>query len=251
MRSTLAAAAIFAVVAVGSARGESKFLVADADPLQDSYFTLDFGKMGGVAEALISQTYYILELDGDAGTAGFLTYHQEIDELILPGGISTGALTIEIVEGSSSGTYDVSTGIFTTEEVYLVYFEGDLSMFGIESPFVLPSTSTGVVTHDTYVTGGVSMEWAGEDELYNPSDPKSPLTFSYTCDVSAQFAHAATGDFDADTRVDFSDYLVWRSCYTGSGEGPVGSACAAGDFDIDGDIDRADLAGFRAAYTGS
>ena len=36
-----------------------------------------------------------------------------------------------------------------TEEVYAVHFEGDLSQFGLESPFIVPSSSSGTVCSPT------------------------------------------------------------------------------------------------------
>ncbi|MFQ5412887.1 MAG: hypothetical protein ACE5E6_00370 [Phycisphaerae bacterium] len=255
----LCAGMMGAVVTVGVARGESKYLVCDDHPKLDNFFTLDFNDPDQpfnpdlVTQAFISTTYYVLDIDPDAGTARFVDYHQDVDPLLLPGGISTGAITIGIVPDSSSGTFDPETGAYTTTELYEIFFEGDLSLFGVESPVVLESTSNGIVGFDTAVTGTILMEWAGTDTgtLENPQNPGEPLTFSYTCQVNAQFAQAGTGDFDADIAVDIQDYLAFRACFTGPTTNPVGSACAAGDFDLDGDIDLDDSAAFRGAYTGS
>ena len=168
---------------------EPRLLVAQEDPNQISTFTLDFGvELGGVASSRIARTDYELEVDAEMGTARFVRYDQQVDALILPGGFSTGNITIQVVEGSSTGTYDRRTGIFVTSELYAVHFEGDLSAFGLESPVLLPSTSTGFVLLDAQTGGTIGMEWVGEGELANPFDPNSTIQFAYTCEVNTQFA---------------------------------------------------------------
>ncbi len=162
-------------------------LIAGNDPAVPSSFTLDFGEAGGIASARIATTDIALEVDPDRGTARFAEYFQEVEPLLLPGGISTGNLTIEIVQGSSVGSYDQLTGEFVTEDRYAIHFEGDLSAFGLESPLILESTSSGVVTLHAELGSRIAMDWSGDGILVNPLDPTSLLEFSYTCRVSAAF----------------------------------------------------------------
>ena len=104
-----------------------------------------------------------------------------------------------IVEDSSSGTFDSRTGEFTTTELYAIYFEGDLSAFGLESPVLLPSTSTGTISIDSNTaSGSVQLDWDGESELSNPFDPANPLTFTYLCTMSTAFVP------EADTMLEIS-----------------------------------------------
>lgn len=181
-------ACVASLLISATSTAEPRVLVAQEDPNQISAFTLDFGEMGGVASSRISQTNYELEVDAEMGTARFVRYDQQVDALTLPGGFSTGNITIQVVEDSSTGTYDRRTGIFVTSELYAVHFEGDLSAFGLESPVILPSTSTGFVLLDAQTGGSIGMEWVGEGELVNPFDPNSTIQFAYTCEVSTQFA---------------------------------------------------------------
>ncbi|MBI4717582.1 MAG: hypothetical protein HY763_07240 [Planctomycetes bacterium] len=149
-----------------------------------STFTLDFGQFGGVASANISSTEYELEIDPAAGTARFQSYLQHVEPLILPDGsptgVSTGDITVEIIQ-SLGGTFDRATGTFLTDDVYAVHFTGDLSMFGITSPFILPSTSAGSVAFDAVNTGTTSMAWVGDGLL-------SVIPFHYACTVSGVFS---------------------------------------------------------------
>lgn len=181
-------ACVASLLISAASTAEPRVLVAQEDPNQISAFTLDFGEMGGVASSRISQTNYELEVDAEMGTARFVRYDQQVDALTLPGGFSTGNITIQVVEDSSAGTYDRRTGIFVTSELYAVHFEGDLSAFGLESPVILPSTSMGFVLLDAQTGGSIGMEWVGEGELVNPFDPNSTIQFAYTCEVSTQFA---------------------------------------------------------------
>jgi hypothetical protein len=128
-----------------------------------------------------------LQVDSETGTARFAHYYQEVDALTLPGGLSTGNLTIEILEGSSTGTYDYLTGEFTTSETYLVYFEGDLSAFGLESPVAMPGESLGTVQFDG-TDGAIILDWDGAGMLMNPFSPGEYIDFSYFCTLNAQFA---------------------------------------------------------------
>lgn len=246
--ATIFVGALGLFLSASAVRAESAFLVADNHPDLESFFTLDFGEMGGVTSAFITNTRFVLDVDAKEGTARFVEYHQDIEPLILPGGISTGDITIEIVEGSSSGTFDPKTNEYMTTELYAIFFTEDLSMFGVESPLILESTSNGILDMDSNVTGTIAMEWEGGSDLQNPGDPKNPIEFTYTCTVNSQFAQAGTGDFNADDHVDFEDYLELRVCFVEHLDSPVGSACAAGDFDVDGDIDFDDVAAFRSVY---
>lgn len=176
-----------ALLSGSAALAEPAILIAGNDPAVPSSFTLDFGDMGGIASARIATTNIALEVDPDRGAARFVDYFQEVEPLLLPGGISTGNLTIEIVQGSSVGSYDQLTGEFATEELYAIYFEGDLSAFGLESPVILESTSSGIVTLNADLGSRIAMDWSGDGVLDNPSDPASLIEFSYTCRVSAAF----------------------------------------------------------------
>lgn len=176
-----------ALLSGSAALAEPAILIAGDDPAVPSSFTLNFGDAGGIASARIATTDIALEVDPDRGTAHFADYFQEVEPLMLPGGVSTGNLTIEIVQGSSVGSYDQLTGEFVTEEMYAIHFEGDLSAFGLESPVILESTSSGVVTLNVDLGSRIAMDWGGDGTLANPSDPSSPLEFSYTCRVSAAF----------------------------------------------------------------
>jgi hypothetical protein len=140
-----------------------------------------------VASATITDTNLSVAVDPEIGTARFVQYSQQVQPLILPGGISTGNITVEIVEGSSQGTFDALTGVFTTNEIYAVHFTGDLSAFGLTSPVLLPGSSTGLVSLAA-VEGNLDIEWTGDSELANPFDPSSPIEFTYACEVHTAFA---------------------------------------------------------------
>ena len=153
-----------------------------------SFFTLDFGPGIGRTTASITTTTFALSVNADQGTARFSGYHQELDPIILPGGFSTGNLTINIVPGSSSGTYDELSGMYHTRELYAVSFDGDLSAFGLQSPVFLPSESIGQLTLQAGEPGTVAMVWQGAGQLANPFDPNSFLDFTYFCSVNTVFA---------------------------------------------------------------
>lgn len=170
-----------------TAQAEPTTLIAGSDPTLPSSFALDFGAQGGVSSANIAVTDIQFEVDADQGTARFVDYYQEVEPLALPGGYSTGSMTIEIVGESSIGWYDQLTGEFNTEDTYAIHFEGDLSAFGLESPVLLQSSSAGIVTVSPGSDGQVSMDWFGEGVLANPFDPQQWLEFTYTCSVAAAF----------------------------------------------------------------
>lgn len=178
-------AAMACLVTVGQAVAAPQTLSARLDTSQVSFFTLDFGEYGGERAALLSNTTFRLEIDADLQSARFLSYEQEIDPIMLPDGaggdISTGNIRVEVVPGTSSGVFDRSTGEFTTSETYAVYFEGDLSAFGIESPVLLPSESNGTIAFNRAAAGSIGMQWFGSGVLANF------LPFHYACTVNTLF----------------------------------------------------------------
>src|SRR3990172_10280026 len=180
------AAVVLAAILSGSrAAADPVALVATQAPTPASSFSLDFGAFGGVSSAQISQTDFELEIDADLGTAQFTQYQQSVAPLVLPGGFSTGNIRVEVVPGSSAGTLNVLTGEFTTEELYAVHFDGDLSAFHLTSPVVLPSTSAGTVRLSALTGGDVLMAWTGTSRLPNPFDPATYIPFTYACSVTA------------------------------------------------------------------
>ena len=211
------AVAVSAAMICSSAFGAREVYHAVEDVTIPSTFTLEFVGFGDTI-AEIARTNLTLQLDPDAGTASLVNYYQDVDPLILPGGISTGALTIEIAWGSSSGTYNAATGEFSTNETYLIHFENDLSAFGMTSPAVLPGSSTGTLIRDggDPTIGKIQLDWAGSGLLNNPFDPANPLQFNYTCNVATDFeqvpatevcpnAGCDATDLDGDCAVGLSD----------------------------------------------
>lgn len=190
-RLTMSAFAVLAgLAAAPSAQSGPELpisVVTNEDPAQPGAFTLTFGGLGLTASSNISTTTYELSVDPVQGSAHFVSYLQHVQPLILPGGFSTGDITVEVVEGSSTGSFDPFTRSFTTSEMYAVHFTGDLSAFGLTSPVLLPSSSTGLVAVDAVEGGAVMMDWNGSGELTNPFDPSSTLTFTYQCEVNTLF----------------------------------------------------------------
>ncbi len=189
-RSTMAAcAALVGLAAAASAQSHASPLsiVTNENPAEPGAFTLDFVDLGFIARSNITSTTYELSVDPIHGTAHFESYLQHVQPLVLPGGISTGDITVEIVEGSSTGSFDPFTRTFTTSEMYAVHFTGDLSAFGLTSPVLLPSSSTGGLAVDPVEGGAVTMNWNGSGELSNPFDPSTPITFTYVCAVNTLF----------------------------------------------------------------
>jgi hypothetical protein len=176
----------------GAASGEPISLFGEQSPVRTSSFSLDFGALGGVSSARIAQTQFALEIDADQGLARFENYNQQVEPLTLPGGFNTGNIRVEVVPGSSNGTFNDLTGEFETSELYAVHFDGDLSAFQLTSPVILPSTSAGVVTVQALEGGNVNLEWSGVSELLNPFDPSSFIQFTYTCSVDASFSPEPT-----------------------------------------------------------
>jgi len=185
-----ACAALVGLAAVASAQAAPTrplSIVTNENAAEPGAFTLDFGDLGLVTRSSITSTTYELRVDTVHRTARFVSYLQHVEPLILPGGLSTGDITVEVVDGSSSGLYDPLTHTFTTSEVYAVHFTGDLSAFGLTSPVLLPSSSTGELVVDPVAGGEVRMDWDGVGQLANPFDPTSPLTFTYRCAVNTLF----------------------------------------------------------------
>ncbi|MDO8629833.1 MAG: hypothetical protein Q7R41_05020 [Phycisphaerales bacterium] len=189
--ASLAVLALSALAAA-PALGASVRVAAGQDPSEVSSFALNFGEFGGVASALIARTDFELEIDTAARTARFNRYDQDIDPLMLPGGISTGNIRVEVVPNSSTGAFNPATGEFATSEVYAIHFDGDLSAFNLHSPVLLESNSSGIVALEIESGGSVVMEWSGGSELANPFDPTTLIPFTYTCVVNAAFAAAPT-----------------------------------------------------------
>ena len=82
--------------------------------------------------------------------------------------------------------------MFTTNDIYAGHFTGDLSAFGIVSPFVLPSTSSAAVTFTGVSQGSTDLLWLGEGLLGGQD-------FSYQCVVRGTFASNNTTVFIAST----------------------------------------------------
>jgi len=186
MRHGVLFAAVFGgLLTVGQAVAAPETLKARLDTSQESFFTLDFGAFGGERDALLTNTKFQLELDAEANTARFVKYEQNIAPISLPDGaggeVSTGDIRVEIVPGTSTGVYDADTGEFVTSETYAVHFDGDLSAFGIASPVLLPSESSGVVTFNNNLAGSIAMTWFGNGTL------GGFLPFNYACTVNTLF----------------------------------------------------------------
>jgi len=176
-----------AALGPSQASAQEVSILAGDNPALPSSFSLNFMDFGSVSSANISLTDIELAVDADAGTARFVRYYQEVEPLVLPGNISTGNLVIEVVEGSSAGTYDDAQGRLATDELYIIHFDGDLSAFGLESPVFLPGASAGNLVVSARDGGSLDLDWVGEGELANPFDPLTPIRFSYTCTVNAAF----------------------------------------------------------------
>jgi hypothetical protein len=186
-----ACAALLGLAAAASAQSVPAgplSIVTNENPAEPGAFTLDFGALGVVARSSITSTTYELSVDTVRRTARFVSYLQHVEPLILPGGFSTGDITVEIVDGSSAGTFDPFTRTFHTAETYAIHFTGDLSAFGLTSPVFLPSASSGDLIVDPVEGGVVSMDWDGVGQLSNPFDPSTPIEFTYRCAVNTVFA---------------------------------------------------------------
>ena len=179
--------AALALMPASLATAREQIVDANDDPANPSAFTLDFGAGLGRTTAGITRTTYQIAVDQTNGTARFVSYNQEIDPLILPGGFSTGNLIVQVVPGSSSGSFNAATGEFNTSEIYAIFFEGDLSAFQLESPVLLPSNSNGTINFGRARNGNIQLDWFGGSELINPFDPTSFIQFTYVCNVNTVF----------------------------------------------------------------
>lgn len=250
------AAAIFGMACVGrSYAADPVFTVAKENADVESSFTLDFGVFGGESVGQISRTDLVMKLQFEAvpGTSQFLAYEQDVASLTLPGGIETGAIRVEIVQSNNvSFDFDPMTrsGEFTTDDIYAVHFEGDLSPFGIVSPFVLPSMSTGTLIFDdgSDTTGRIEMQWEGEGLI---GQPPNAIPFFYTCLVHTLFVVPGTADFDGDADVDLTDFGFFQGCFAGEGQQYVAPICELADFDRDGDVGISDYPVYHNHVTGA
>ncbi len=183
--SKLAAGLLCGLTAAASLQADV-LLQGTQDPAFQSAFTLDFGAYGGTRTAEITSTNYTLSTDPIGRTAQFVSYHQDVQPLELPGGISTGNITVTIQQ-SLPGNYDPGTGVFSTNDIYLIYFTADLSMFGLYSPVALPGSANGTITYTSAAAGNIYSAWSGQGELQNPGDPGNPFYFSYDCTTHTNF----------------------------------------------------------------
>lgn len=201
MRNWMCAVLVSGGLISGAAALEVHSLDAAHNAAAPNFFTLDFGD-GVDRVAQITDTTYDLRLNEAAGTAQFVSYEQFIEPIeipLAPGfSVSTGDLTIRIVAGSSSGTFDSAIGVFTTSEQYEISFTGDLSALGFFSPVILPSTSSGTVTYATPSTGAVDQTWDGEVDI-------GVTRLIYQCQVSTTFSQRLVGDLNCDASVSAGD----------------------------------------------
>ena len=253
IRGWIAAARLSALM-IGAARADLQVLIADQDPNQQSFFTLDFGAAGGETTGFISNTRVSLAIDVATKIVRIASYHQNVEALMLPGGFSTGAIVISIIPGSSSGEFDPDTGEFTTNEFYEIAFEGDLSAFGLFSPVFLPGASNGIIENGPNGRT-ISQAWIGTGQLNNPQNPKQPIIFEYTCEihtnVTGQFA---AGDMNCDGNVNGGDIdsffvaLVDPESYAAAN--PLCDT-SVGDMTDDGLLNGADIDAFFACLAGN
>ncbi len=231
------------------------YTVAKENKALPSFFSLEFGAPGNASIGDIARTDIVMRYDlvASKGSARFLDYQQDVASLNLPDGqggpgFDTGAIKIEIIESESAQfSFDeqTRTGEFTTSDTYAVYFEGDLSLFGIESPFVLPSDSTGTMQFHpgSETSGTIDMIWEGEGVI---GEPPFELPFFYRCEVHTEFQIPEQSDFNADAVVDRDDFSFLWDCFSGVNVDYDHPVCELADLDLDGDVDRYDLRTFRA-----
>lgn len=241
-RSPGALAALAAVsLAASFAPAATQSLRAQNDPAVVSSFAVNFGD--GERAADISLTSFVLDADEAGGSAGFVRYHQDIAPLAIPtpfGDVSTGDITVDIVDGPTVGTLVPAgdgTYTFETTDTYAVAFTADLSALGLQSPVLLTSTTNGTVEFLTEKTGTVNMVWEGEG-LIGP--PGGEIPFTYVCRVNTVFS-TQPGDLDINGRVDLSDLGIVLADY----------GCTSGcGGDLNGDLvtDLSDLAEVLAHF---
>jgi hypothetical protein len=207
-------------LAASSAMAGAQALIADQDFAETSAFSLNFAFLPA-SPSDISFTQFDVEVDPLSGTAVFVDYYQEVAALTLPspdgqGVLSTGPLVIEIVPGSSQGTFDPVTREFQTFDLYAIHFTGDLSAFGLSSPVILPGDSLGKILNAdaNLAAGDIALDWDGEGFLPNPGDPTQPIPFTYTCSTKTNFEAGARcnsvcpGDVNRNCEVGLEDLTV-------------------------------------------
>lgn len=247
--------ASFLAIAASVAHADCVRLVASNNPDLPNAFTLTFPpEYGGTRQANITYAEITLEACDGANppTARFVDYYQEAESLLLPGDIPTGELTI-LVTDSQSVSYFPLMGEFSTSDFYAIYFTGDLSAYGITSPFYLPGASAGVISYHTPTSGAITMNWHGQAALPNPLDPQNPISFSYTCQVNTLFAidpgcatnGCEAGDLDGDCSVGLADLSQLLANFGSSG---AAVRPADGDVDRDLDVDLSDLTALLAQF---
>lgn len=179
-RIVCALGAVAAFGAGGAAYAAPVTYDAVNNPDESSFFAVDFGD--GLRSAQISATNFTLQVDTASGEASFLSYDQQADPILLPGDISTGNITITTIPSESHGTvWDEGGNLrFSVTDTYLIYFEADLSAFGLTSPQEVVSTSDGLVQFGRAALGTISVDWAGEGQF---GDPENPTYFDYICQV--------------------------------------------------------------------
>ena len=181
------AALVCGLCAVAGASADIQYFNALQNPAFSSSFTLDFGANGGPRSASITTTQYTLEADAAGLSSRFLNYHPTVDPILLPGGpegISTGNIVVTIL-ASSPGTYDPAAGTFTTQDMYRIYFAGDLTAYGLKNGYAdLPGAASGTIMYDSALSGTIVSTWAGQGYL---GDPENPIVFTYTCQTQTTF----------------------------------------------------------------
>ena len=228
----------------GAASADQRLLCVGG-PKSGSQFTLDFNNIGSDTSH-IAYTEFDLVIDPTSGAARIEYYYQEVDSLTLPGGFETGDLVIAVVPGSSQGAYDAASGSFETSELYAIFFTGDLSAFGLESPVFLPGASSGDVAFDPGgQTGAANLIWDGEGALPDPTNPGGFIPFEYECVVNTEFnaeppcaQQGCEADVDGDCDVDLDDLSEVLSNF---GQVFPGVSARLGDVDANGDVDLTDL----------
>ncbi len=236
------------------------FAKLDQSSKSDNGFDLNFIDVGFEQTSEITETEFVLRVEFTQDGVRFIDYCQSIDPLFLPGPdggfISTGDIFVEIDE-SIAQSFDEVTGDFVTTDLYAITFDGDLSAFGIESPYILESTSRGTINFDptpagsnSPTTGTVDLVWDGENELDNPVEPGATLRFAYACAVVTEFVVSDPGDTDGDIDVDLADFALLQRCFGGSDVAFASAVCELVDLDRDSDIDFDDFDAFQNGVTG-
>ncbi len=239
--ATLAAAGLM----VASTQAQLTSMKAEHDPQAANFFTLDF-QDGTPRNAEISATNFDLRLDAKTGAALFVSYQQQIDSIDIPIGggltIPTGEITVRVVPGSSTGTFDAEANTFSTQEDYEISFTEDLSAIGFVSPVILPSSSTGTVTFDPTTgiaqIGQISQIWEGETQV-------GAFPLLYRCEVNTTFQTRLVGDMSCDGSLGVDDIGGFVGALTDPNY-PGTPLCDASVADVNGDgaVTVGDINGF-------